>query len=190
MTPKPPPCPACHSPRVVPVVRGLPTEEAELAARDARAVIGGGVVLGDGSEPEWACQRCDRTFGGVSSPRTPAAWDPLIRRMLPAPVKDMEAGIVGGDPREVVVRVTDQGIDVGVFRVEWLNSHTPEVVIKDWKHLPLDSKPAAVSRAIQAARGRRLRTYRWCTLCHEVKPPEWSEGGRCYACMERNGVVF
>jgi len=109
--------------------------------------------------------------------------------MLPAPVEDLEAGIVGGDPSEVVVRIDESGIDVGVFRVEW-NVQIPEVVIKDWKHLPLDSRPAAVSRAIQAARARRIRTYRWCTLCHEMNPPEWIEGGRCYACMERNGVIF
>lgn len=105
------------------------------------------------------------------------------------PGEDIDEGIVGGEPSEVVVRISDLGIEIGVFRMEWTTT-VAEVVIKDWKHLPFDSKPAAVSRAIQAARARRIRTYRWCTLCHEVNPPECIEGGRCYACQERNGVVF
>jgi len=190
VTPKPPPkCPACGSTEVVPILFGYPTREAELAAERGEIVLGGCMVRGDGSDPEWACRGCGKEFGGFLAPADPAMWSAVIRTMLPAPVEDTEAGIVGGDPSEVVVRVTDEGIDVGVFRVEW-NVQIPEVVVKDWKHLPLDAKPAAVSRAIQAARARRIRTYRWCTLCHEMNPPEWIEGGTCYACMERNGAVF
>jgi hypothetical protein len=53
-----PPCPACKSARVVPVVFGMPGPE--LAARAARGevVLGGCMVWGDERDPKWACLDC------------------------------------------------------------------------------------------------------------------------------------
>jgi len=64
------------------------------------------------------------------------------------------------------------------------------IAVATWKRFTFGAEPVKVAEAIQAARARRIRTYRWCTLCHKMNPPEWIEGGRCYSCMERNGVIF
>ena len=69
VTPKPPPCPACGSSKVVPIVFGEPTMETEEAAQRGEVVLGGCLVMGDGSEPKWACRGCGKAFGCVSARR-------------------------------------------------------------------------------------------------------------------------
>ena len=55
----PPPCPACGSTDVGPVVYGFPGEEMWDASRDGRIRLGGCVIQAhtDWSD-EWFCRRC------------------------------------------------------------------------------------------------------------------------------------
>jgi len=45
---------------IVPVVHGMPTPEAEQAAREGRAILGGCCVFGDERDFPRACVKCGR----------------------------------------------------------------------------------------------------------------------------------
>jgi len=116
-------------------------------------------------------------------------WDALIRTMMPKPVALQDGLLVGGDPGEVVVRITAREIAVAAFANVW-DGQTPRVAPQGWKTFPLDAKPARVAQAIIKARARRLGTYRWCPECHEINPPEWMADSTCQSCSEKHGAVF
>ncbi len=52
------PNPDCGSPRVAPIVLGLPGEELEKASRNREVLLGGCIVSSDGSDPPWGCIDC------------------------------------------------------------------------------------------------------------------------------------
>jgi hypothetical protein len=56
-----PPCPACTSSAVIPIVRGMPTRGAKEAAARGEAVIGGCLVGSDSTL--WKCRACRHEFG-------------------------------------------------------------------------------------------------------------------------------
>jgi hypothetical protein len=79
----------------------------------------------------------------------PLAWEALVASLvheLPQPVKhetalDGATVFVGGDPGEVVVRLTDAVLTVSEFAVEWQGPHTPvtrpiELGRVHWQWLP------------------------------------------------------
>ena len=51
-------CPQCGSSRIVPILRGYPDEAAMRAAERGEAVLGGCILMGDGTDPKWACGEC------------------------------------------------------------------------------------------------------------------------------------
>jgi len=126
----------------------------------------------------------------------------LITPLLPEPcsVEQADANSVtltGGDPGEVIVRITAPAVEVLAFAVEWHGPHTPVVTGTPLATLnPSDlTRPAllaAVVAAIEKARTARLATYRTCVRCDETKPPEWMHDARtCQRCAERAlGVVY
>lgn len=84
VTPKPPKCPACGSSKVVPILRGLPTGEAELAARDGGAVVGGGSVMTVTEPRETDVEAsCGIAGSATASVRCPATGKPARRRISP-----------------------------------------------------------------------------------------------------------
>ncbi len=123
----------------------------------------------------------------------PERWVELVRTMLPAPVQlDEDGTLVGGDPGEVVVRVYRDWIVVSRFAIRW-NSQRPEMAPVEAASSRLDeAQPAQVAGAIAEARAERVRTYRWCHLCREVRPPEWMDRESvCQGCAERYlGVIY
>ncbi len=121
----------------------------------------------DGGEPLWRCDDCEHQFLELS----PTTWRDLLRSMLPNPIVETEVGIIGGDPPEVIVRLSDDGLELAAYRAE-MRGDTPVVNAKKWKVFDLDTGPSEVATAIQKARARRLRTYRWCVGCRRVLPPE------------------
>jgi hypothetical protein len=124
-----------------------------------------------------------------------------VRRSLPSPVRE-EAGIdgstilIGGDPGEVVVRVTASKVSVSVFRVHWDGPHTPRIGPRQLATLSCSRLPAvrtmmALHTLIIAASEVRRASYRKCERFGETKPPEWMHDRRtCQSCAERElGVV-
>ncbi len=128
---------------------------------------GGASELADDGVSQWHCTECEHGFLEL----TPATWRELLLSMLPIPVVETEHGVVAGDPGEVVVRITDETLEVAAYRAE-LRGGGPVVTAKKWKTFDLETGPSEVAKAIQKARARRLRTYRWCTGCRKVLPPE------------------
>ena len=124
-----------------------------------------------------------------------------LRELLAAPVREetqLDGSIVmiGGDPGEVIVRVSPGKVSVAVFSVRWEGPHTPVVRPKhfatlSWRRLPASTLMMTLHDLIRAAREVRKATYRRCERCGEMKPPEWMHDEKtCQSCAERHlGVV-
>jgi hypothetical protein len=73
-------CPACGGDGA-PILFGRPTEEAQEAAREGSLVLAGCLVQGDGSDPQWQCQR-DGSHQWTDGDEDSPAWIAAIRRIL------------------------------------------------------------------------------------------------------------
>ncbi len=125
----------------------------------------------------------------ISGARTSKDWDQLARCMLPKPVTHQDGLIIGGEPGEVVVRISANEIAVAAYAAVW-DSQEPRLAPKAWKSFPMTAKPERVARAIIKARARRLGTYQWCPECGTVQPPVWMSDGMCQGCAEKGGSVL
>jgi hypothetical protein len=123
----------------------------------------------------------------------------LIRPLLPEPCSVEQADgnsvtLIGGDPGEVIVRVTSTAVEVLAYAVEWRGPHTPVTtgVPVATVNLGESNLVAAVSAAIEKARTARLATYHTCVRYDETNPPEWMHDAHtCQRCAERDlGVVY
>lgn len=122
--------------------------------------------------------------------------------LLPKPIQeesqiDGAITMIGGDPGEVIVRITDKTISVAVYAVEWRGPHSPVVVPKwlaklAWQRIPASDLMQILRTIIDGASGMRRMKYRKCEYCGEIKPPEWMHGKTtCQSCAERKlGVVY
>jgi hypothetical protein len=135
----------------------------------------------------------------------PLGWEELlasVKAAVPQPVREETAPdgslfMTGGEPGEVVVRLTDSSVTVWEFAIEWQGPHT--TVAKpirfgsvQWKHMPAGRAMTLLSGFIGAARESRRSKYLQCRLCEETKPPEWMhEEDVCQGCAEKHlGVVY
>ena len=121
---------------------------------------------------------------------------------LPKPVKvEQQLGgetvMVGGDPGEVIVRITGSKVMVAVFTVRWEGPHTPVVRPQvlgslHLRHLPASRLMMAVQDLISTATEIRRAKYRKCERCGKIKPPEWMhDSTTCQSCAEKHlGVVY
>lgn len=116
-------------------------------------------------------------------------WNQLVRTMLPLPIHIEDDLIVGGDPGEVVVRISDDKVAVAAYAVLW-DGQEPRLAPEGRKSFPMTAKPERVAKAIIKARARRIATYEWCPRCASVRPPECMSDGICQTCAEKDGVVF
>lgn len=55
-------CPTCGSRDVIPIMYGLPTDEALQRARRGELTLGGCIV--DNQNPVWHCRKCGAAWGG------------------------------------------------------------------------------------------------------------------------------
>lgn len=125
-----------------------------------------------------------------------------IQRVLPDPTRqetqmDGSLTFVGGDPGEVIVRVSESQVSVSVFSIRWDGPHTPVVCPKqlgklNWKRLPASRLMMVLHDLIESAQEIRRAEYRKCERCGKTKPPEWMhDATTCQACAERDfGVVY
>ena len=122
--------------------------------------------------------------------------------LLPQPVTegsrlDGVIVLVGGDPGEVIVRITGSRVTVAIFTAGWEGPHTPVVHPKVlgtlyWRRLPASQMIRALDDLITTARDIRRAKYRKCERCGETNPPEWMDGATiCQSCAEKHlGIVY
>ncbi|RPJ62310.1 MAG: hypothetical protein EHM24_25975 [Acidobacteria bacterium] len=132
-------------------------------------------------------------------------WESLlasIQAELPSPVEqesvaDGSVVFVGGQPGEVVVRLTKSLATVSEHVVEWEGPH--EAVVRPvsfgtvhWRRMAEGHALAVLSTLIRAARESRLSKYRTCRFCERSVPPEHlHEEDVCQSCAQRHlGVVY
>jgi hypothetical protein len=119
---------------------------------------------------------------------------------LPAPVEqaESEAGVrqfFGGDPVEVVARLTDSSVTVSEFSGVWESPFTftvrpRRVGVLNWRRLPENALLSALGALIKGAREARLSSYRPCEDCgRRTAPEDLRETGVCLACAERQTVI-
>jgi hypothetical protein len=114
--------------------------------------------------------------------------------MLPRPVKVNENGeLVGGKPPVVVVRLSENAIEVMEAGIDW------DGVLPAWKPRPFaaatfEAPAAEVATLIARAWGKRVSRYRWCPRCRRTIEPEHmlrGKAGVCQGCATKYfGVVF
>lgn len=136
---------------------------------------------------------------------SPLEWEGLlasIRAELPPPVEQETAAdgsviFVGGDPGEVVVRVSRSVVTVSEYAVEWEGPH--EAVVRpfrmgslSWRRFPEGPAVGIISSLVRAARELRLSRYRTCRFCERSVPPESQHTDDvCQPCAQKHlGVVY
>lgn len=128
-------------------------------------------------------------------------WLAFFTAQLPKPVDQEEEAdgsvtFLGGEPGEVVVRLTRSSITVSEFAVAWEGPRRPVVSprrigVLFWPRVGSPTAVSIVEGLIEAARSSRRSTYQLCTLCETLTPPEWMEDDdTCLSCAEaqRGGV--
>ena len=124
-----------------------------------------------------------------------------LQEFLPDPVReetqlDGEVVLVGGDPGEVIVRISGNKVSIAVYSVRWEGPHTPvtrpkQLATLKWKRLPASTTMMTLHGLISAAIEIRRAKYRKCERCGETNPPEWMHDEQtCHSCAEKHmGVV-
>ncbi len=123
-------------------------------------------------------------------------WESLLTSVaheLPQPVaeetvRDGSVVLVGGDPPEIVVRLTRSTASVSEYAVAWNGSD--EAIVRPvllgsikWHHLPEVQAIACLNALIRAGRDSRRSKYRTCQLCERLTPPEnMFDDGVCAEC--------
>ena len=136
---------------------------------------------------------------------TPLDRDSLlnhIQSFMPLPMREEDVAdgsrvFVGGDPGEVLIRVTRSRITVSVYGIDWEGRpYGPEVRSQplaglNWRLMPAARLATILHDTIEAAQQLRLAKFRKCEHCGETRPPEWMHGKDCcQSCAERHlGVV-
>lgn len=132
-----------------------------------------------------------------------AAFEELlafIAAQLPTPVQqdfqdDGSVLFVGGEPGEVVVRLTPDTVTVAEYSSRWSTPYTPtvepiEIGVFNWTAVSGDAAMRVVKTLIAAAREARLAKFATCVVCAQRRPPEWMDDDDvCQACAERTGGV-
>jgi hypothetical protein len=123
-------------------------------------------------------------------------WEALltsVRHELPQPVaeqavRDGSVVLVGGDPGEVVVRLTRSVASVSEYAVEW--DGPDDLVVRPvlfgsvrWRRMPEIHALASLNALIRAARDARRARYLPCVRCQRATAPErMFEDGVCVEC--------
>jgi hypothetical protein len=119
---------------------------------------------------------------------------------LPAPVEQAESDtgvrqFFGGDPVEVVARLTDTSVTVAEFAGIWESPFTftvrpRRVGVLNWRRLGENALLSALGALIKGARESRLASYQPCQLCGRRTAPEYlNDTGSCPACADRHTVI-
>lgn len=122
----------------------------------------------------------------------------MLVELLPKPVTPGK-NTIAGDPPEVVVRVSDEGVVIAPYRAEWKSPYELKVVVSDvdlvgWGDLPaeIERLRTFLSQKFDTARKTRKATLKLCSLCSKTTPPErMHDESTCQACASgKLGVVY
>jgi hypothetical protein len=131
-------------------------------------------------------------------------WEGLLTSVthgLPQPVeqetaRDGSVVLVGGDPAEVVVRITRSAVSVSEYAVEWQGPHDAAVRpvafgTLRWRRMPEVHALAALQTLLRAACESRRAKYRTCGYCERNTPPEALHDDQvCQECAQKHlGIV-
>jgi hypothetical protein len=132
-------------------------------------------------------------------------WEGLLTSVvhdLPQPVdqetaRDGSVVLVGGDPGEVVVRLTRSAVLVSEYAVECQGPHDLTVRpitfgVLRWRRMPEVHTLAALQTLVRAARDSRRAKYRTCGYCESSTPPEALHNDQvCQECARKHlGIVY
>jgi hypothetical protein len=132
-------------------------------------------------------------------------WEGLLTSAaheLPQPVeqetaRDGSIVLVGGNPADVIVRLTRSSIVVSEYAVEWQGPNDPVVRplalgTLHWRRMPEIHALAALRTLVSAARDSRRAKYRTCVYCQTATPPEALHDDRtCQACAQEHlGITY
>jgi hypothetical protein len=132
----------------------------------------------------------------------PERYEQLIAFLdnnLPSPVEHQELAdgalqFTGGDPPEVVVRLTDTSVIVSSFAAVWetpyaLTPRPRRVGVLKWRRLPETPMFNALAALIKGAREARMLSFRICERCGRSTAPEWLYSERvCQSCSQQDLV--
>ena len=133
----------------------------------------------------------------------PLSYDELlmeIERLLGKPFRsdrafDGSTVFVGGEPEEVVVRVTQSLVEISEYRMGWDGPHTPVVMPETlaalhWQHLSAIDLSMILRELIEVARTSRGEQFIKCKYCGRELGPEHMHGDVCHGCAEKHeGIV-
>lgn len=134
----------------------------------------------------------------------PATFEEMLAfalAQLTAPIEqhaDEDGAMVmtGGEPGEVIVRLTESEVTVAEFAISWHGPDTPVVEpiaigTVRWNEISAEAAMRVVKALVGAAREARLSTFGVCSMCERATPPEWMHSDDvCQACAEGEfGVV-
>ena len=127
----------------------------------------------------------------------------VVHGPLPDPEETIAWFLYGADEPLVALGTTPVGHNVlGLPRLIWHHPNIPSwtmeptwTVPPEWDVLLTSEQCAELTAQAQAIAAARHAEYLTCSSCGELQMPEWVEsdfGGQptCYACMEKQGVVF
>ena len=129
-------------------------------------------------------------------------WLAFFAAQLPDPVEQQQAldgsiYFTGGDPGEVIVRLTTSNITVWEYAARWEGAHTlvPRPIrigSVRWPRVPAQQAVAAVQALLDAARQSRRGKYATCSYCERITPPEhMHDDETCMSCASKHlGVVY
>jgi len=125
-------------------------------------------------------------------------WEALLvslRHELPQPVREEAAGdgsilLTGGDPAEVLVRLTRGVATVSEFGVAWAGPNDPVVRpivfgTVHWRRMPEVHALSCLGSLVRAARDARRAKYEPCGACGRPTAPErLYDDGVCADCRD------
>ncbi len=128
----------------------------------------------------------------------PLEWEELLVSVgheLPQPVREETVSdgstiMVGGDPAEVVVRLTGSSLTVSEYSVEGpgpLDAVPAPVKLGTlhWPRLPGVLALRVIAVLVAAARDLRRSTYVTCIVCERLQPPEaMHDDETCRSCAQ------
>lgn len=132
-------------------------------------------------------------MNGDDRPEGWEEWLAYFENALPAPVEQATApdGSItyrSGNPGEVIVHLSPATITVSLFTVQFASPSQAMVVARPigyvkWRRLDVNHATAVVEALVTAARAARRATFRTCSSCETLRPPEtMTDDGVCLLC--------
>ena len=112
-----------------------------------------------------------------------AGWQPVDGPESRPVDEDDEQWFLAGDPPQLMMRIGRYGACVARPSGQWHGvanlTYSPQDVFR------LSGSDAEDGEAIARLLSARRSSFRYCSICRGVTPPEWRHGRVCMSCSER-----